>query len=237
MVDNFQEMTKEQEAILGESTPAAVADKLTVHEIFYSIQGESSYMGLPCVFVRLTACNLRCAYCDTEYAFYEGRDMTIEEILSRVTSFGCDLVEVTGGEPLLQSAVITLIRELIKNGKEVLVETGGSLDISSLPRQTVIILDIKTPGSKMEHKNLWSNLDHLKASDQIKFVVCDRGDYEWSRDIIRQHRLDERFHLLISPVHGGNLSDLASWILEDQLKVRLQIQLHKYIWGADARGV
>ena len=227
---------KQQEALLPGSDPGE-AGSLTVNEIFYSIQGESTYMGLPCVFVRLTACNLRCSYCDTEYAFYEGRPMTISEIVRQVNSFECDLVEITGGEPLLQPEAHTLIRELIGNNKKVLLETGGSLDISPVPRETVIILDIKTPGSKMEHKNLWSNLDRLKTSDQIKFVVCDRTDYEWSRHVIREHRLDERFQVLISPVHGSDLRGIAGWILEDHLKVRLQLQLHKYIWGAEARGV
>ncbi|HEY3131794.1 MAG TPA: radical SAM protein, partial [Acidobacteriota bacterium] len=162
----------------------AAGEPLTVNEIFYSIQGESSYAGLPCVFVRLTECNLRCSYCDTEYAFYEGIAMPLERVLEEVEKYRCDLVEITGGEPLLQPSVHKLMSQLIERGKKVLLETGGSLDISPVPSGVTIILDIKTPGSKMDHQNLWSNFDVLKPADEIKFVVCDREDYEWARQVI-----------------------------------------------------
>ncbi len=210
---------------------------LTVNEIFYSIQGESSYAGLPCVFVRLTECNLRCSYCDTEYAFYEGTAMSLSQVLEEVDKHRCNLVEITGGEPLMQRPVHSLMRQLIDRGKKVLLETGGSLDISPVPKEVTIILDIKTPASNMDHQNLWSNLAILKPTDEIKFVICDREDYDWARQVICDQRLDERFHVLLSPVFGSNLSDLAGWILEDHLKVRFQIQLHKVIWGPDVRGV
>jgi len=221
----------------GGGAGQTAGDILTVNEIFYSIQGESSYAGLPCVFVRLTECNLRCSYCDTEYAFYEGIAMPLDRVLEEVDKYRCGLVEITGGEPLLQASVHTLMSQLIERGKKVLLETGGSLDISPVPSDVTIILDIKTPGSKMDHQNLWSNLDLLKPADEIKFVVCDREDYEWARQVILDRRLGERFRVLISPVFGSNLANLAGWILEDHLQARFQIQLHKIIWGADARGV
>ncbi|MBI4456423.1 MAG: radical SAM protein [Acidobacteria bacterium] len=210
---------------------------LRVNEVFYSLQGESTYTGFPCVFVRLAECNLRCTYCDTEYAFYQWTEMSVSEILQKVNSFCCPLVEVTGGEPLLQSGVYSLMRRLIRDGKKVLLETGGHVDIAPVPPEATVILDLKTPGSKMERHNLWSNLDILKPTDQVKFVVCNREDYEWARDVIRQGKLDQRFLVLISPVYGSNLAQLAEWILQDHLKVRFQIQLHKWIWGPNRRGV
>ncbi|HEV8130889.1 MAG TPA: radical SAM protein [Acidobacteriota bacterium] len=232
-------MSETREISISSQDPSAnsVDETLTVNEIFYSIQGESSYAGLPCVFVRLTECNLRCAYCDTEYAFYEGTRKSLRQVLDEVGNYQCDLIEVTGGEPLLQPAVNILMRQLIGQGKKVLLETGGSLDISQVPNEVTIILDIKTPGSGMERHNLWSNLDILKPTDQIKFVVCDRKDYEWARQVIRDRKLEKRSQVLISPVYGSDLSQVAAWILEDNLKVRFQIQLHKWIWGPDARGV
>lgn len=240
MAENpFEMATNSKNA--GSATPNSTESRdntiLKVNEIFYSIQGESSYTGFPCVFVRLAECNLRCSYCDTEYAFYQWTEMTIPEILQKVDSYRCNLVEVTGGEPLMQPAVHSLMRQLIDRGKKVLLETGGHIDITPVPAEATVILDIKTPSSKMERHNLWSNLDVLKPTDQVKFVVCNRADYEWARDVIRKHRLEERFLVLISPVHGSELSPLARWILDDHLKVRFQIQLHKWIWGPDMRGV
>ena len=211
--------------------------RLRVNEIFFSIQGESTYSGLPCIFVRLAECNLRCGYCDTAYAFHEWVEMPIAQILDRVGSWDCNLVEVTGGEPLLQPETATLLRRLVERGKTVLLETGGSLDVSAVPKEVVIILDLKTPGSGMQARNLWSNLEILKPCDQIKFVICDRLDYEWSREVIRSRRLDERHTVLISPVWGTDLAEVAGWLLSDRLNARLQTQLHKWIWGAHARGV
>ena len=210
---------------------------LRINEIFYSIQGESSYSGLPCVFVRLAECNLRCAYCDTEYAFHEWTEMSIPQVVARVEAYKCDLVEITGGEPLLQSGVIPLMRRLIESGSRVLLETGGSLDVAPVPSGVTIILDIKTPGSGMQEHNFWTNLGRLKPTDQVKFVICDREDYEWARDVIRNHRLEERCPVLISPVYGSDLAAVAKWMLQDRLKARFQIQLHKWIWGPDVKGV
>ena len=228
-----RKVSKLQAGLTGRGSGAI----LRVNEIFYSIQGESSYSGLPCVFVRLAECNLRCVYCDTAYAFHEWTEIPIDRVVEEADRYRCELVEVTGGEPLLQPGAITLMQQLIARGKKVLLETGGSLDISAVPAQVTIILDLKTPGSGMAQHNLWSNLDCLKPADQIKFVVCDRADYEWTREMIRQHRLDERFLVLISPVWGSNPAQVADWILQDHLKVRFQTQLHKWIWGAEKRGV
>ncbi|MBI3939283.1 MAG: radical SAM protein, partial [Acidobacteria bacterium] len=209
----------------GESRTHPDSGLLRINEIFYSIQGESSYAGFPCVFVRLAECDLRCSYCDTAYAFYEWTEMTLGEIIGKVESYACPLVEITGGEPLLQAPVHLLMRRLIDRQKQVLLETGGHIDISPVPGKVTIILDIKTPASRMERHNLWSNLDILKPTDQVKFVICDRADYEWARDVIRRRNLEERFLILISPVHGSSLSDAANWLLQDHLKARLQIQL------------
>jgi 7-carboxy-7-deazaguanine synthase len=211
---------------------------LKVNEIFHSIQGESRHAGRPCVFVRLTFCNLRCSWCDTAYAFEEGSDLPVGDILSRVAAFGTRYVLITGGEPLAQECVHDLIRELCDRGYEVAVETGGSLDLSSLDPRAMVVMDLKCPGSGMSDKNRFENLDVLKGTDEVKFVLADRADYEWARVIITRQRLTERFGVLLSPVHGVlDPKTLSEWILSDRLPVRLQLQIHKYIWPPDARGV
>ena len=211
---------------------------LKINEIYHSIQGESSYSGLPCVFVRLTYCNLRCSYCDTEYAFYEGKDMSIKQIIKKINSYKCNLVEITGGEPLLQKNCIKLINELEKNNKKVLIETGGSLSIQNISKKTHIILDLKCPSSNMENKNLWTNLDYIKKTDEIKFVVGNKADYEWTKNIIKKYDLENKCHLLISPVYDKiDNEKIINWILKDNLKIRFQIQLHKEIWDKDKKGV
>lgn len=211
---------------------------LKITEIFKSIQGESSYAGLPCVFVRLTGCNLRCTWCDTEYAFYSGRDMAIEDILAQVKATGVRLVEITGGEPLLQEEVYPLMRALLDEGHTVMLETGGSLPLDRVPEGVVKIVDLKAPGSGEEARNRWDNLQQLKAGDEIKIVLKDRTDYEWAREVIANRRLADTAPVLLSPVFETlDLKQLAEWILEDGLPVRLQTQLHKHIWGKDAIGV
>lgn len=211
---------------------------LRVNEIFYSIQGESTHAGLPCTFVRLTACPLRCTWCDTEYAFYEGRDMTREEILERVRFYRCPTVEVTGGEPLAQPGAAALLRALADEGYTVLLETAGSHPIEGVDPRVRIVLDVKCPGSGMMEHNLWGNLERLKDRDEVKFVVGDRRDYEWAREVLETHGLPARCTVLFSPVFGVlRPEELADWILEDRLEVRLQLQLHKYIWSPAARGV
>jgi 7-carboxy-7-deazaguanine synthase len=212
---------------------------LTVNEIFHSIQGESTHTGRPCVFVRLTACDLRCSWCDTPYAFHEGRKMSIEQVVSDVAAFECPVVEITGGEPLLQADVYPLMRQLLDRGHTVLLETGGHRSIAKVPPEVIRIVDIKCPGSGESENNDWSNLEHLTPSDEVKFVIKDRADYEFAKDVIQRNALDARCGtVLMSPVHGVLAArDLAAWILGDRLPVRLQLQAHKYIWSADARGV
>ena len=211
---------------------------LKVNEIFHSIQGESSHAGRPCVFVRLTGCNLRCAWCDTGYAFHEGEDLTIEQVMERVAVYGCDLVEVTGGEPLTQPEAIGLMERLLAEGYEVLLETGGSLPVSKVPRPVIKIVDFKAPSSGMAQKNLWSILDDLAPHDEVKFVIGDRDDYDWARARIEEHGLARRYTILISPVFGMlEPRDLAGWLLQDRLQARLQLQLHKIIWGPGKRGL
>jgi 7-carboxy-7-deazaguanine synthase len=212
---------------------------LTINEIFHSIQGESTHTGRPCVFVRLTACDLRCSWCDTPYAFTEGRKMSLDEVLAQVESFDCGLVEITGGEPLLQREVYPLMDRLLDSGKTVMVETGGHMSIENVPSSVIKIVDVKCPGSGESHRNHWENLENLAPQDEVKFVIKDRTDYEYARDIVRRHDLTRRVAaVLFSPVHGIlDPKDLAAWILEDRLQVRLQLQVHKFIWGADARGV
>lgn len=211
---------------------------LKINEIFYSIQGESSAMGLPCVFVRFTYCNLRCTYCDTEYAFYEGKDMSVDEILAEVKKYGCKLVEITGGEPLVQENVNELMKQLCDYGYKVMIETGGSLSIKDIDKRVKIIMDLKTPSSKMMNKNMYENIDYLKPSDEVKFVIGNREDYEWSKDIIIKYKLNEKLTVLMSSVFNAieNI-ELAKWILDDRLDVRFQLQLHKYIWHPETRGV
>lgn len=212
---------------------------LTVNEIFYSIQGESTFAGKPCVFVRLTACDLRCSWCDTTYAFHEGQRMTVDHVLEEVDKFDCQMVEVTGGEPLLQKDVYPLMERLLASHKTVLIETGGHRSIADVPPGIVRIVDVKCPGSGEAEKNDWSNLERLGASDQVKFVIKDRIDYEYARAIIHRENLDERVTaVLVSPVHGAlDPQVLAHWVLEDRLPVRLQLQVHKFIWHPSTRGV
>jgi 7-carboxy-7-deazaguanine synthase len=212
---------------------------LTVNEIFHSIQGESTYVGEPCVFVRLTACDLRCTWCDTAYAFHEGRKMSIDEVLAEVDRYQCGTVEITGGEPLLQREVYPLMDRLLASGKRVLIETGGHRSIEQVPAGVVRIMDIKCPGSGEAAKVDWENLRRVNRDDQIKFVIKDRADYEYARDVVRREHLAGRVDaILFSPVHGVlEARLLAEWILADRLPVRLQLQAHKFIWSPDTRGV
>jgi 7-carboxy-7-deazaguanine synthase len=212
---------------------------LTINEIFHSIQGESTHTGLPCVFVRLTACDLRCSWCDTPYAFHEGRKMSVDDVAAAVAAFECPVVEITGGEPLLQPDVYPLMHKLLDRGYTVLLETGGHRSIERVPPGVIRIVDVKCPASGESGKNEWSNIDRLTPTDEVKFVIQDRGDYEFAKDVIGRYRLDTRCGtVLMSPVHGVLAPrELAEWILADRLPVRLQLQAHKYIWSADARGV
>lgn len=211
---------------------------MKVCEIFASIQGESTYAGLPCVFVRMTGCNLRCVYCDTTYAYEEGREMSGNEILVSVSSYGIKLVEITGGEPLMQKDVFSLTEKLLDNGFTVLLETNGSVSIKDVDKRAVTIMDIKTPKSGMFEKMDLLNLKYIKPDDEIKFVVMDREDYEWVRDFIRDYGLADRCKLLLSPAFGLlSPESLSKWIIDDRLSVRLNLQLHKYIYGPDKRGV
>jgi 7-carboxy-7-deazaguanine synthase len=211
---------------------------MKVTEIFHSIQGESTQAGRPCVFVRLTACDLRCRWCDTEYAFTEGAPMTLEAILDRVRAYDCRLVEITGGEPLLQPETPELCRRLLDAGHEVMVETGGHRDVGVLPEGVRVVMDLKCPGSGESDTNRWENLDVLRPGSEIKFVIADRLDYEWARETVRTRGLADRFPVLFSPVFGELAYDvLSGWILEDALAVRFQVQLHKHIWEPSRRGV
>jgi len=211
---------------------------LKICEIFSSIQGESSYAGFPCTFVRLTGCNLRCTYCDTQYAYSEGSELSEEDIISRVSNAGFNLVEITGGEPLLQKEVYPLIKRLIEEGYTVLVETNGSQSIRDIDRRAVVILDIKTPGSGMHEEMDLSNLDNIKNKDEVKFVITGSADYEWSKDIIHKFRLANRSGILLSPAYGILApKDLAKWMLQDRIKARLNLQIHKYMFDPAKRGV
>ena len=212
---------------------------LTVHEIYLSVQGESTHVGRPCVFVRLTACDLRCAWCDTPYAFTGGRKMSIDEVVAAIRALKCPLVELTGGEPLLQAEAIPLMQRLIDEGFEVLVETGGHLPIDRLPAGVHAIMDVKCPGSGEASKMHWPNLDVMSRDHEVKFVIADRADYEYARDVIARHDLGARAGaVLLSPVHGVQRADeLVRWMLEDHVPARLQIQAHKYIWTPETRGV
>jgi len=229
----------------GASPPKPTAEPfLWITEIFHSIQGESTWAGAPCTFVRLTGCPLRCVWCDTEYAFHGGERMTLGEIVARVREVGTPLVEVTGGEPLAQANAFPLVRMLLDDGFSVLVETSGAFDVAPLDPRAHKIMDLKCPGSGECARNLWANLSHLTERDEIKFVVKDREDYEWTRTVIAERGLDRRVAdgslgaLLVSPVWGEvNLEALAGWILEDRLPVRFQMQLHKLVWGPARTGV
>lgn len=216
-----------------------IDDRLRINEIFFSIQGESTWAGRPCAFVRLTGCDLRCSWCDTAYAFHEGRTMTVEEVAAQLLGYGCDLVEVTGGEPLLQAAVHPLIERLLEAGVTVLVETSGASDVRRLDTRAIKVMDLKCPGSGESARNLWSNLEHLTPRDEVKFVIADRADYEWARDVVRCHNLAMRVNAVLMSCAFGQLDPalLAGWILADRLPVRMQLQMHKHIWAPDTRGV
>jgi 7-carboxy-7-deazaguanine synthase len=216
---------------------------LRVSEIFHSIQGESTWAGLPCTFVRLVGCPLRCVWCDTEYSFHGGTRMELAGIIAAVAEADARLVEITGGEPLIHANAFILVRELLERGYTVLVETSGAVDVAPLDPRAHKIMDLKCPGSGEERRNLWSNLDHLTGRDEVKFVLRDEADYRWARDVVRD-RLEHRLRdgtlraILFSPVWGElDWRELAEWLLRDRLPVRYQLQLHKLIWGAEARGV
>jgi 7-carboxy-7-deazaguanine synthase len=214
-------------------------DTLVIHEIYASVQGESTFAGLPCAFVRTTGCNLRCAWCDTPQAFYGGTRMRREEVLAKALAFETPLVEVTGGEPLLQPGTIPLLGELCDSGRTVLLETSGEADVSRVDERVHKIMDLKCPGSGESHRNRWENLEHLGPRDEIKFVLSDRRDYEWMRDMLRERGLASRTKNLLASTVFGRLAtrDVVAWVLEDKLPVRVQLQMHKYVWGADATGV
>jgi 7-carboxy-7-deazaguanine synthase len=211
---------------------------LTVNEVFLSIQGEGSRAGRPCVFVRLTGCPLRCTWCDTAYAFHEGERRSEDDVIAEIEGMPCRLVQVTGGEPLSQPAAFPFVTRLLDAGFEVLVETSGHVLIDALDPRAVAVLDVKAPGSGETHRMEWRNLELLQAKDELKFVIADRGDYEWSRDLVRERGLQDRCPVLFSPVHGVlDPGRLARWILDDGLGVRLQVQLHKYLWPGVERGI
>lgn len=206
--------------------------KLKIHEIFFSLQGESSRVGLPTVFVRLTGCPMRCVYCDTAYAFSGGSNMEISDILLKAAEYGTQYVTVTGGEPLAQKDCHALLKDLCDAGYSVSLETGGAIDISPVDERVSVILDIKTPGSGESENNKWGNLAHLKSTDEVKFVLCDREDYDWAKQILVTHEITKKCPVLFSPVYNKvNPTDLAEWVLADQLPVRMQVQLHKILWG------
>jgi 7-carboxy-7-deazaguanine synthase len=211
---------------------------LLIHEIYRSIQGESTFAGLPCVFVRTAVCGQRCVWCDTPHAFAEGEEFSIDQVIARVKAYDCPLVEVTGGEPLLQAEVHPLMSALADSGMTVLLETGGAEDVSKVDRRVHIIMDLKCPDSGECERNRFENLEHLKATDEIKFVIATRRDFDWTVETVRRHQLNKRFTVLLSPAFGCvKLADLAPWLLDSGLNVRLQLQMHKYIWDPKARGV
>jgi 7-carboxy-7-deazaguanine synthase len=211
---------------------------MRVTEVFHSIQGESSFMGRPCVFVRLTGCPLRCTWCDTAYSFYGGTELSVGEILDRVGAYQCRLVEITGGEPLHQPESFGLISELCERDYTVLIETSGAVDITPVDCRARIVLDVKCPGSGMTDRMDWKNLDRLKPTDEVKFVIRHRADYDWARAIVQRYALADRCEVLFSPVYGEmEPRELSEWILADHVRVRFQLQLHKYIWHPDTRGV
>lgn len=206
--------------------------KLRVYEIFHSLQGESSRVGLPTVFVRLTGCPMRCVYCDTEYAFSGGGNMTLDEIMEKVASYGTKYVTVTGGEPLAQKPCLDLLKMLCDAGYEVSLETGGAIDTTGVDARVAVILDVKTPGSGEMENNVWTNLEHLKPKDEVKFVLCDRQDYDWAKQLLAERAISEKCSVLFSPVYSQvSPTELAEWILQDKLPVRMQVQLHKILWG------
>ena len=211
---------------------------LKVNEIYRSIQGESTYAGLPCVFIRLTYCNLRCTYCDSEFSFYEGKDMSIEQILESVAAYKTHLVELTGGEPLVQKESHALVTALSDHGYKVLIETSGSLPIKELDKRAVIVMDLKCPSSGMAHKNLYTNIEFLKPDDEVKFVMGSREDYEWTKNIISEYQLANKAAILFSCIFGSlEPVQLVNWMLEDNVTARFQLQMHKFIWQPEQRGV
>jgi len=212
---------------------------LKINEIYHSIQGESTSAGRSCVFVRLTYCNLRCTYCDTEYAFYDGKDMSVHQVIDEVEKYKCKLVEITGGEPLVQmEECLDLMNKLCELGYEVMIETGGSLSIKDIDLRVKIIMDLKCPSSGMERKNLYENIKYLKSTDELKFVIGNREDYDWSKEIIKKYNLIGKFEILFSVVFGKiEPVELINWIIEDKLDVRFQLQMHKYIWHPETKGV
>ena len=211
---------------------------LKINEIYYSVQGESTHAGRPCIFIRLTYCNLRCTYCDTEYAFYDGKDMEITDIMSEIKQWDCNLVEVTGGEPLFQEECIDLLNELVNSNYEVMLETGGSLSISNVPKKVIKIVDFKCPSSKMVKKNLWSIVEDLQPHDEVRFVIGDREDFDWEKDRITKYSLDKICTLLFSPAFGKiDPQHIVEWILADNLPVRMQMQMHKMIWNPEEKGI
>lgn len=211
---------------------------MKVCEIFTSIQGESSHAGVPCTFIRTTGCNLRCSYCDTVYAYDEGTELSEDEIIEKIEVIGIKTVEITGGEPLLQEGVLSLVKRLLDIGYNVLIETNGSQDIKGIDARAIIILDVKTPGSGMPDTLMLSNLDLLKPKDEVKFVITNREDYEWAKNFVREHALTGKCKILFSPAFGMlDPHSLSKWIIDDRLDVRLNLQLHKYIYGHDVRSV
>jgi 7-carboxy-7-deazaguanine synthase len=210
---------------------------MRITEIYQSVQGESSFAGLPCVFVRTTGCDLRCEWCDSEFTFTGGTQMTLDQIMAEVAKYDCHLVELTGGEPLLQTEIYELATRLGDAGHTVLIETGGHRDISKLDPRVIRIMDLKCPASGECEKNLWSNLEHLRPVDEVKFVIADRADYDWTVQVIRKHGLEDRVQILISTAFDRvEPQQVVAWMLEDKLRARFQLQLHKYIWPPDARG-
>ena len=212
--------------------------KLKINEIFYSIQGESTYAGLPCIFIRLTYCNLRCTWCDSEYTFKDGQDMSIPKIISTISNYNCNLVQVTGGEPLVQKNCIELLKRLDANDYQILLETGGSLSLNNVPKSVIKIVDFKCPGSGMEKKNLWSILDDIDSKDEIKFVIKDKNDFKWAESKVKEFDLDKTNQVIFSPVFDVlKYETLAEWIKSSKLNIRMQIQLHKHIWSPELTGV
>ena len=212
--------------------------KLKVNEIYYSIQGESSLSCLPCIFIRLTYCNLRCTYCDSEHSFYEGNDFTIPEILNKIKEYDCNLVEVTGGEPLLQNNCINLLEELIKSGYNVMLETSGSLSIKNVPANVKKIIDFKCPSSGMEKKNLWEIIDDIDSNDEIKFVIGNKEDFDWSINKIKKYNMEDKCSILFSSIFGKiEYKTVVQWILNSKIHARFQLQIHKHIWEEETRGV
>ena len=208
------------------------SNQLRITEIFYSLQGESIRVGLPTVFVRLTGCPMRCVYCDTAYAFKGGSNISVEDILVIVAEFGANYVTVTGGEPLAQKESLVLLNQLCDAGYQVSLETGGAIDTTGVDDRVVVILDIKTPGSGELENNVWANIQRLKPLDEVKFVLCDNADYQWAKELIDEHAITQKCSVLFSPVYNQvNPTELAEWILADKLPVRMQVQLHKILWG------